>query len=379
MTSETNYLETIDKLCKAGLDPSGTIVQTQKATGKELIGCFPIHTPEEIIYAANCVPIGMWGGRTEIQLADRYLQSFCCSIMRTNMEFGIKKTYNMLRAAVIPTFCDTLKCVLENWKVAVPDVPAIAIVYPQNRKIKAGIDYTVSELKRVKKEIEKLLHIIITDEKVEEAFALYEEYRRTMREFTEVSARYPHIISAKKRHLIIKAGEFMDKAYYTKKIREIIDGLNAEPACNFSGVRTIVTGLIPEPVEILDIFNENNIAVVGDDLSLGSRKWRTPAREEGDAYLKMAYMIADMSGDTFLYEEKKSKGQMLIDLAQKNKAQAVIVFMMKFCDPEEYDYPIYKEELKKAGITELYLEVDQQMASFEQMRTRIQSFAEMLL
>ncbi|MCI8609872.1 MAG: 2-hydroxyacyl-CoA dehydratase, partial [Firmicutes bacterium] len=48
-------------------------------------------------------------------------------------------------------------------------------------------------------------------------------------------------------------------------------------------------------------------------------------------------------------------------------------------DPEEYDYPIYKAELAEAGIPELYLEIDQQLATFEQIRTRVQSFTEMLL
>ena len=52
--------------------------------------------------------------------------------------------------------------------------------------------------------------------------------------------------------------------------------------------------------------------------------------------------------------------------------------MFKFCDPEEFDYPVYKKELTDAGVPMLYLEVDQQMDSVEQIRTRIQSFAEML-
>ena len=53
--------------------------------------------------------------------------------------------------------------------------------------------------------------------------------------------------------------------------------------------------------------------------------------------------------------------------------------MMEFCDPEEFDYPIYKKELEAAGIPMLYLEIDQQIDSFEQIRTRVQSFTEMLI
>jgi len=374
-----SYVNTIDRLCEAGLNPAKTIMATKEQTGKELVGVFPIHTPDEIVYAAGCVPVGMWGGKAEIQLADKYLQSFCCSIMRTNIEFAMRGTYNVLKAMIIPAFCDTLKCIVENMKLAT-EVPVIPLTYPQHRDLKAGREYAVNEITRVRSELERVLGVMITEEKIEAAFELYEEYRATMREFVELAGQHPEIITAKKRHLIIKAGEYMDKAIYTKDIKEINEGLKAAGESTFKGTKVVVTGLLSEPVEILEIFDENNVAVVADDLSLGSRKWRTPAREDvKDVFEKMAYRIADQIGDTFLYEADKKKGQMLIDLVKEKGADAVVVMMMKFCDPEEYDYPIYKAELAEAGVPELYLEIDQQLATFEQIRTRVQSFTEMLI
>lgn len=374
-----NYKEIIEKLETSAQHPSQTVAQSMKDTGKGAIGCFPIYTPEEIIYAAGYIPMGMWGGNTELQLADKYLQSFCCSIMRSNMEYGMRGAYNVLKAVVLPTFCDTLKCICENWKVAVPQIPIIPIVYPQNRNIPCGFEYMKDEFKRVKHEIEKLTATNISDQDMEEAFKVYEEYRSTMREFTEIVALYPQIIGAKRRHLIIKAGQFMDKAIYTKNIRVIIDGLKQEKVIPFDGVKVIATGLIAEPVELLEIFEENNMVFVGDDLAQESRQWRTVSRDEGDVWSKMAYRVADQRGDTFFYEENKSRGQMLIDMAKEKKAEAVVIFMMKFCDPEEYDYPIYKAEIESVGIPMLYLEIDQQITSFEQIRTRVQSFTEMLI
>ena len=375
-----SYLNTIEKLCAAALHPGKTIVNTKKETGKELVGCFPIHTPEEIVYAAGCVPIGMWGGRTEIQLADKYLQSFCCSIMRANVEFAMRGTYDMLKAVIIPTFCDTMKCIVENMKLAMPKVPTIATAYPQHRTLQAGMEYTVSEIKRVRHELQLILGKIITENQIEEAFSIYEKYRRTMRRFSETSAEHPEIITARKRHLLIKAGQFMDKAIYTEMIEEIIQGLEGEPSSGYQGTRVVVTGLLSEPIEMLDIFDENQITIAADDLSLGSRLWRTQARKDvTDVFQKMAYRVADQEGDTFLYDPEKKKGQMLIDMAEECRADGIVVLMMKFCDPEEYDYPIYKEEVEAASVPMLYLEIDQQLTSFEQIRTRVQSFTEMLL
>ena len=374
------YKDTIEKLTAAGLNPGKTIAETKKETGKDLVGVVPIRTPEEVVYAAGCVPIGMWGGHTEITLADKYLQSFCCSIMRINLEYALRGVYNDVKAVLIPTFCDTMKCIVENWKLALPQVPTIAFAYPQHHKLQAGMEFTIDEIKRVKHELELALHKIITNEEVEEAFHVYEDWRKTMREFTALAAQHPEIITAKKRYAIIKAGCYMDKAVYTKLVKEINEGLKCEGPSTFKGTRAIVTGIMMEPVDVLDIFEENNIAIVGDDLAIGSRLWRTPAREDvEDVYQKMAYMIRDIEGDTFFFDPEKKKGQMLIDMTKAMHADACIVMMMKFCDPEEYDYPIYKAELAKAGVPELYLEFDQQLSSFEQIRTRVQSFTEMLV
>lgn len=373
-----DYKTLIAELTGYASAPAKTMEAAAAASGRELFGCFPIHVPEELVYAAGYLPIGMWGGKTEIKLADKYLQGFCCTIMKANMEFGLNGTYRNLKGVIIPAFCDTLKCILENWKYAVPQIPMIPIVYPQNRKIEGGIQFLLTEFNHVKEELEKICGHEITEESIEAAFAIYENYRAAMRDFAEIASDYPITLDAKTRHLIMKAAWFMDKKEYTEAIRSITAQLKEQPAENHKGIKLIATGLISEPVELMEIFVENGIAIAADDLSHQSRVFRTPARETGTALEKMAYRIADQRGDTFLYDPLKEKGQMLIDMVKAKKADGVTVLMMKFCDPEEFEYPIIKEELEAAGIPILYLEVDQQIESYEQLRTRVQSFAEML-
>jgi benzoyl-CoA reductase/2-hydroxyglutaryl-CoA dehydratase subunit BcrC/BadD/HgdB len=370
--------ERIGALSEAALHPKQTVLKTIRETGKDAIGCFPIYTPDEIVYAAGCVPIGMWGGGTKIRLADKYLQSFCCSVMRSNIEFGLNGVYDMLKAVIIPTFCDTLKCVGENWKTAIPHIPVITAVYPQNRNLPAAIPYLRDEFRRIRAEIERILDVTISDDDLEGSFSVYEDYRDAMRCFVKAASEYPDIIDNKARHLIIKAGYFMDKKPYTRMIRELTAELVAETVKPFRGFRVIVTGLISEPVDILDIFTYNHIAVAGDDLAQESRQFRTKVGDEGDATDRMIRCIADRKGDTFLYEEGKSKGEMLLKMFTEYKADAVVAFMMKFCDPEEFDYPIVKEILEKAGVPVLHIETDQHADSYEQIRTRVQSFSEML-
>ena len=128
----------IQDLCTAGANPQATIQTSLKETGKPAVGCFPLFVPEELVYAAGFLPVGMWGGISAFQKSNQYIQSFACSIMRANLELGMSGAYDFLKAALIPSQCDTLKCVCENFKVAVPKVPVIGVTIPQNRTIQAA-------------------------------------------------------------------------------------------------------------------------------------------------------------------------------------------------------------------------------------------------
>ena len=65
-------------------------------------------------------------------------------------------------------------------------------------------------------------------------------------------------------------------------------------------------------------------------------------------------------------------------MCQETGAQGVISCMMKFCDPEEYDEPYLEADLRKAGIHVMNIDIDPLNHSYEQVRTRVQSFCEML-
>jgi (R)-2-hydroxyisocaproyl-CoA dehydratase beta subunit len=376
----TILFDIIHELEETALHPARAIKKSMKDTGKKAIGCFPIYTPEELVYAAGMLPVGMWGGQTDVQLADRYFQGFCCSIMRINTEQALLGHYKHLSGILMTTFCDTLKCTVENWKIALPTLKLIPMVYPQNRKIKAGKDFIKEEFTRVLLELDNISGNKTTEEDLQASVDLYDEYRKTMQEFVQIVSSYPLTINARTRHLIIKAGYFMDKMYYTNKIKLLLSSLQVlDPEMPVGLKRVVLTGLIAEPLGLLDLISENNLVIVADDLAHESRQFRTSAFQDGSAMNRMAERLAKQDGCAFLYDRDKSRGKNLVRLVEETQANGVIVCQMKFCDPEEFDYPLYKKELDEARIPLLYLELEQRMDSLEQHRTRIQSFAEMLV
>ncbi|WP_141008299.1 2-hydroxyacyl-CoA dehydratase, partial [Shigella sp. FC1967] len=63
---------------------------------------------------------------------------------------------------------------------------------------------------------------------------------------------------------------------------------------------------------------------------------------------------------------------------KKTGADGVVYLLTKFCDPEEFDAPIVKKFLDREGIPSIIIEIDQQTKTYEQARTALQTFADVL-
>ncbi|OGO30900.1 MAG: hypothetical protein A2Z29_01465 [Chloroflexi bacterium RBG_16_56_11] len=65
-------------------------------------------------------------------------------------------------------------------------------------------------------------------------------------------------------------------------------------------------------------------------------------------------------------------------LIEEFRAEGVIFYTLKFCDPFLYDLPQLKEQLAGRGVPALVLEGDYTPGTLGRVRTRIEAFIEML-
>ncbi|MCY6355550.1 2-hydroxyacyl-CoA dehydratase subunit D [Clostridium sp. ZS2-4] len=365
----------INELSVIASNPRKVMEDYKAETGKGAVGVMPVYAPEELIHAAGFLPIGIWGGQKSISKARAYLPPFACSIMQSVMEMQLEGAYDELKAVLFSVPCDTLKCLSQKWKGT---SPVIVFTHPQNRKLEASNAFLAEEFRLVREKLEKILNVEITDEAINNSIEVYNENRRAMREFSDLAAEYPQVIDPIKRHAVMKSRHFMEKSKHTAMVKELIAEVKAMPVEPWTGKKVILTGITAEPNEVLEIFKENGLAVVADDLAQESRQFRLDVPEGTDPLYRLAKWWQDFDGCSLATDPKKPRGQMLIDMVKKYNADAVVVCMMKFCDPEEFDYPIYYAQFEEAGIKSLYIEIDQEATAFEQVKTRVQSFAEML-
>ena len=355
-----------------------TMLAKYLEAGKKVVGCFPIYTPEELVHAAGMIPMGLWGGQVTPTVAGRYAPIFTCSIMRSCLELGMLGKYEGLSAAMMPMLCDTFRGMSAAWRAGVNDIPLISFIHPQNRTDPASEEFLAAEYGEVKKKLENIAGCEISTESLHATFRIYNAHNAVMREFTKVANDHLDIITPEVRHAVMKSSHFMEKSEHTVIVKKIIAALNELPVHQWQGKRVILTGITAEPNDLLKIFAENKIAVVGDDLAQESRQFRTDIPESGEPLERLAKQWLDRKACSVVHEINSTRGKLIVDLVKKNKANGVVVCLMKFCDVEEYDYPMIVKEAEDAGILTLCIDIDQSTSNDEQTRTKIQSFAEMV-
>ena len=354
-----------------------------KAQGKKVIGVLPYYAPEELVYAAGMVPMGMWGSNNKtISRAKEYCATFYCTIAQLALEMLLDGTMDQLDGLITPTICDTLRPMSQNFRVSIGDkIPTIFLAHPQNRFAPWGLQFCIDQYTNVRKMLDKISGREMTDEDIRNAIKVYNASRAARREFVKLAAAHPDVVTPTLRSAVLKASWFMLKDEYTAKLNALNEELSKLPVCDWKGVKVVTSGIIVDNPKLLSIFEENNIAIVADDVAHESRSFRTDAEETGDPMMALAKQFAAIDYDVLLYDPASAcnrRGEFVANLVKESGAQGLILFMQQFCDPEEMEYPYLKKALDEAGIPHIKLGVDQQMRDFGQVSTAIQAFADVL-
>ena len=354
-----------------------------KAQGKKVIGVLPYYAPEELVYAAGMVPMGMWGSNKKtISRAKEYCATFYCTIAQLALEMLLDGTMDQLDGLITPTICDTLRPMSQNFRVSIGDkIPTIFLAHPQNRFAPWGLQFCIDQYTNVRKMLDKISGHEMTDEDIRNAIKVYNASRAARREFVKLAAAHPDVVTPTLRSAVLKASWFMLKDEYTAKLTALNEELSKLPVCQWKGVKVVTSGIIVDNPKLLSIFEENNIAIVADDVAHESRSFRVDAEETGDPMMALAKQFANIDYDVLLYDPASAenrRGEFVANLVKESGAQGLILFMQQFCDPEEMEYPYLKKALDAEGIPHIKLGVDQQMRDFGQASTAIQAFADVL-
>jgi benzoyl-CoA reductase subunit C len=349
-------------------------------THKKVVGYFCSYAPEEIIWAAGALPFRIFSRRAGINLADRHLQSYCCSLVRSVLEEALSGNMKFLDGAVFPHTCDSIQRLSDIWRLNVPYGFHADVVLPVKLNTDSAREYMLAVLKSFKGDLEKKLDVTITDDALKASMDLYAQLRSALRTIYEMRSQNPDVITGADVYSIMKAAMIMDR----QELLALLSGIVVTLKQSTSGEgaprrkRVVLSGGLCDFPNVYSMIEESGGAVVWDDLCTGSRTFDGDFAEKADPiealagrYLNRVVCPAKHSGLT-------TRAEHLIKMVRERDAQGVVVLLLKFCDPHAFDYPYLKNALEKEGIPSLLLEVEDQLPPEGQLRTRFEAFLEML-
>ncbi len=349
------------------------------AEGKKVAGSLAAYCPDELIHAAGVIPLTSWGFEIEIVKSKEYFPAFYSTVALSTLEKGLNGDLKDLSFMLINGLSDTLKATGQNWKRAVKEVPFINFAVAQNRKIEAGITFNTTQMQKTKEKIEAIMDVKITDEAIEDAIKLFNENRKKLQEFVALVPKHLDVVTTTRRTKVISSAYIMEKSEHNALLDELIAALKEMPEHDYKGTKIVTTGIISDISGVLKIFEDSKVAVVADNILQESGYYNYLIEENtGDPLRALARILTTAEGTSLLMDAEKLRNDFIVEDVKKYGADGVIMIMLKFCDSEEFDYPIMKKRLDEEGILALEIEVDQQMTSYEQANTLVQTFVEML-
>ncbi len=338
-----------------------SIIQKLKNSKKLIAAVYPIYYPKELFKAFDVHPFEVWGPPAiSDKSGSAHLQSYICSIVKNGLSFLLDRGLEVADIIVIPHCCDSL----QGFGSIVKDFiniekPVITFYLPRNNR-KVDIEFLATEFENIYKKLSKitgkkpsyedLLNSINLEEKIDEILLKVNDYN------------------------ILRLREFLPDEDF---IRLIEDSLSKGKIKKDEKVPIIISGIIPEPKEILNIIEEAGGYIAADDLACIRRRIY-PKGKSKNPFIRMAERILNGPPCPMKNSSIRDRINFLANLVNKTKAKGIIFYNIKFCEAENFYHPFIINYFKEIGISCLKVEVDLNSSISAQIITRIRAFIEML-
>lgn len=370
----------ISSLADITEDPYKRARDWKEATGGKVIGCFPMYVPEEIISAADMLPVTLLGSDNKISFADEYLQPSVCHLARGNLGLALKGELNFLDGIIFPDICDVTKNLPDIWRRhCLLPLHHTLLVQGKLDSISSR-NYLIRQFNQLKYRLEEITGIRIGEHSLRKSISLHNQNRELLNKLYQIRRVNPGFLRIRDVAKVVMASMLMPKEEHNRILNQLLKELSVVTKPSENGIKVVLSGqLCDEPAwEIFDLMEELGIMVADDDLYVGRRYFATKVREDIDPVEALAeHYIQDIPCPTKHYQAD-NWARYLVDLVHEADAKAVIILMLKFCEVHAFDYPWLKNRLESESIPHLLIEVEPPL-SLGRLRTSLEAFSDTLL
>ncbi len=373
--------EVLHRFDKVLEDPLEFIQQYKTENRVKVIGWLPADVPEELIHASGAIPFGIIGHSGGYSWADAHLQTWACSLVRGSLGLALQGKLAFLDGLIIPHICDTTRNLGGIWKHVRPLPWMENYLLPRQVDRPSARTYLTGELGRLKARLEQCTGREITARKLQESIALFNQNRVLLRRLWQWHVSHPGVIGNRVIYNIIKSAMVIPREEHNQLLMQLLETLDhmaggeeVEEGC----LRLVLSGKVWDPPEIMNILDKHGAVVMADDFTTGQRYLAGDAAETGDPMEALALRQINRIPFACFPTARYDRRSFLAELAGKNRAHGVLFLHLKYCEPENFDYPDMRAAVESAGFPSLRVETDVGNLSLGQLETRIEAFLEML-
>ena len=172
----------------------------------------------------------------------------------------------------------------------------------------------------------------------------------------------------------------MDRRRLAPLLEGVISELERAPGgeAETERKRIFLSGGVCNHPDIYTVIEDAGGLVVGDDLCTGSRSFDGLIDAKAEPVAAIAERLLERVVCPAKHAGLTGRADHLVRLTREKRAQGVVFFLLKFCDPHAFDYPYLKEALDREGIPSIAVEVEDRLPADGQLRTRFEAFIEMI-
>ncbi|KAI93796.1 benzoyl-CoA reductase [Rhodomicrobium udaipurense JA643] len=350
--------------------------------GRKVVGFLPLYAPLELIHAAGCLPLGLFGGGDKLEVihGDAFYQSYICRIPRSTVELGMTKRLDFVDGMIFPFVCDVIRNLSGMWKIMFPNVWTKFFDTPQNFDPEIGGSYYVAELQEMRDGLETLTGRKVSDDDLRRSIALYNENRRLVRQLYTFRARQPWKAPTSEVYLLMRAGLMIDVAEHNALLVRYMAAAEKEDRPKRDNVRVAIYGSFCEqpPLNLIKSIEMAGCYVVEDDYILVNRFLTEDVALDIDPLeaLATAYIAHSVETSCKYVPREGEKGKFHVDQIRKAGAEGVIYATPSFCDPALLDRPMICKKLTEEGIPHISFKYAENSGQMQPVREQAGTFAD---
>jgi benzoyl-CoA reductase subunit C len=382
-----NDVPTLEQLiapfAEVAVRPLDTARRWKAATGRRVIGVFPMHFPCELAAAAGALPVLLQEVEEPISVGLGSFFPFYCGYTRSVVDQALKGDFAVLDAILFGDHCVQLLGAADAIRMERPETRILFNQLISSLDMPWAREQAYTSFRRLRDELAELLGDPITDEALRDTFKVFNRNRALIRRLYKLRRSGKLPLSARQLQDIVKSSMVMDREAHSALVDRLLDWLEAHPAPRSNGVRVYLSGhLCQAPkVTLLDLIEECGAVTVDDDLYHGYRFIACDVEPTGDPIEALADWYLTRNDRVPCPTRASGKvdwDSFLSEAVARSGAQAVIILMAKFCEPHMYYYPEIKERLEREGIPQLLIETEHESMPLEAFKTRIETFIEIV-